>query len=366
MGSGHRKPLLHEGRSVRLNPVFLQLTIPVQSNPMTETQSIAVAQSPTVSVIMPAYNVEAFIVQALESACNQTISDIEIIVVDDGSEDNTARIVKAFDDHRISMIHKENGGCASARNAGIHVAKGNFISFLDADDYWLPNKLERELESFYRQPHVDLIFSLSFVINEEGKELGVLKSGTFRSFSFKDLFIENPVGNGSSVLIRKRALDQAGPFDESLPASSDCDMWLRIAKLRTDNFVCLPEPLTYYRRRHSQTTGDWARMQKSIAVVEAKARLVDPETVSKVVHLARCNKNRYLAFIAYEDGDIKNASFLLMKSFAAAPLTFSGKPLSWVLACALILKGFLPRKLHAALEASYGRVRRAFYEKRKG
>ena len=331
---------------------------------MTETQSITTAQSPTVSVIMPAYNVEAFIAQALESACSQTVSDTEIIVVNDGSEDNTARVVKEFDDHRIRMIHKENGGCASARNAGVQLAKGSFISFLDGDDYWLPNKLERELESLCRQPDVDLIFSLSFVINEEGKKLGVLKPGSFRSFSFKDLFIENPVGNGSSVLIRKRALDQAGQFDESLSASSDCDMWLRIAKLRTDNFACLPEPLTCYRRRHSQTTGDWARMQKAILAVEAKARLVDPETVRKVAHLARCNKNRYLAFIAYEEGDIKSASFLLMKSFRAAPLTFLRKPLAWSLACAIILKSFLPGKLHAVFEAFYAQMRRAFYEKK--
>jgi len=327
------------------------------------TPSVRAQAKPTVSVIIPAYNVERFIVQAIDSVLNQTISELEIIVVNDGSEDGTNKAVEQFDDVRIRMIFKENGGCASARNAGVKIARGNFISFLDGDDYWLPDKLERELAWFESHPHADLVFSLSLAVNEEGDNLGILKTGKHRSFSFEDLLIENPVGNGSSVLIKKEALDQTGPFDESLPASSDCDMWLRIAKLHHNNFICLPKVLTCYRRRRFQTTGDYRRMAKAYELVLEKARLIDPEVIQQTERLSRCNASRYHAFIAYETGDLKVARALLMKSFIAAPGPFILKQRSWLLAFGITSKSCLPERFHSALGASYIYLRKAFCKK---
>ena len=308
---------------------------------------------PLISVVITAYNVESFIVQSIVSALNQTCTNLEVIVVDDGSKDGTVKAVEQFDDARLRLIQKENGGCASARNAGVEVARGDFISFLDGDDFWMLNKLERELKCFESHPHADLVFSLSLIVDEHGESLGILKSNTHRSFSFDDLLVENPIGNGSAVLIKKKALDQAGLFDESLPASSDTDMWLRIARLNNENFICLPQIFTCYRRRASQTTSDYRRMEKSYELILAKARLIAPNVSRGLERRSRCNANRYHAYIAYEEGDLKAARRQLLRSFMSAPVSFLLTTRSWLLALGISSKSCLPNSMHSKLVAVF-------------
>ena len=317
-----------------------------------------------VSVIIPAYNVEDFIGQAVDSALSQTVSDLEIIVVDDGSQDGTARVVAQFGDVRLRTMRKSNGGCASSRNAGVQISRGKYIAFLDGDDYWFRNKLERELEFFDQHPGADLIFSLSGIVDEVGQHRGLLKPGSYRSFSFENLLIENPVGNGSAAIMRRKALDLAGSFDESLPASSDWDMWLRIARIRHDNFVCLPEILTCYRRRREQTTGNWRRMQSAYELVLNRARQEDPETVQRAELLSRCNKNRYHAFLAYEAGETKEARRLLADSLKCARWDFLLTTRSWLLGCAIFSKSYLPPGIHNSIERFFIRIRRGFYSRK--
>ena len=308
---------------------------------------------PLISVVITAYNVESFIVQSIVSALNQTCTNLEVIVVDDGSKDGTVKAVEQFDDARLRLIQKENGGCASARNAGVEVARGDFISFLDGDDFWMLNKLERELKWFESHPNADLVFSWSLIVDEHGESLGILKSNTQRSFSFDDLLIENPIGNGSAVLIKKKALDQAGLFDESLPASSDTDMWLRLARLNNDNFICLPQIFTCYRRRASQTTSNYRRMEKSYELILAKARLIAPNISRGSERRSRCNACRYHAYIAYEEGDLKAARSRLLRSFTSAPITFSLTTRSWLLAFGIASKSCLPNPMHSKLVAAF-------------
>ena len=267
--------------------------------------------STVVSVIIPAFNVAPYVGRAIRSVLAQTVSDFEIVVVDDGSTDGTGKVVESIRDDRLKLIRKTNGGCASARNAGLSRSQGEYAAFLDGDDRWLPGFLERHLTLLERLPEVDLTFSLSAVVDEQDRTCGLMKPGGYNSFSFRDLIVENPVGNGSAAVIRRRAIELAGPFDESLPASSDCDMWLRIADLRPGNFVRLPEVLTCYRRRDGQTTGNWRRMRAAYEQVMDKARLHDRAAVDSVDDLSRCNKYRYHAFVAYEAGDLLTACRLL-------------------------------------------------------
>ena len=315
--------------------------------------SVSSPIKPLVSVVITAYNVEPFIVKSIESALGQTYSNLEIIVVDDGSKDGTDKAVEQFGDPRVRLIRKENGGCASARNAGVEVSRGDFISFLDGDDFWLPNKIERELKCIESHPHADLVFSLSLIVDEQGESLGILKFNTQRSFSFEDLLVENPVGNGSAVLIKKETLDQVGLFDESLPASSDTDMWLRIAKLKNENFICLPQIFTCYRRRSSQTTSDYRRMEKSYELILAKARLIAPNVSRGLERRSRFNANRYHAYIAYEEGDLKAARWQLLRSFMSAPVSFLLTTRSWLLALGMASKSFLPNSMHSKLVAVF-------------
>ncbi len=328
------------------------------------TQASPVQESPLVSVIIAAYNVEDFIGQAVNSALSQTVSDLEIIVVDDGSQDGTGKVVEQFSDERLRMIRKSNGGCASARNAGVAVSRGKIIAFLDGDDYWFENKLERQLEFLDHHPGADLIFCLSNIVDEVGQNWGLLKPGSYRSFSFESLLIDNPVGNGSAAIMHRKALDLAGPFDESLPASSDVDMWLRVARIRPDNIVCLPEILTCYRRRSEQTTGNWKRMQSAYELVFSKARHEDPETVQRVEQLSRCHKNRYHAFIAYEAGELKEARRLLMESMKCSPWTFILTTRSRLLGFAIFSKSYLPAGIHSSMERFFTRIRRNLYNRK--
>ena len=322
-------------------------------------------QSPLVSVVVPAFNVSAFIKQSVRSALNQTLSDLEVIVIDDGSNDSTGKVIEDISDNRLRMFRKPNGGCASARNVGFAVSRGKFIAFLDGDDYWFANKLERQLALFEKHPDADLIFSLSCLVDENDRKEGIQKPGVYRTYTFQDLLIENPVGNGSAAVFRRRALELAGPFDESLPACSDYDMWLRIVKIRPDNFICLPEVLIYYRRRSGQTTSNWRRMRKAYQQVLNKIRLEDQQTVDRVEHQLLCHRNRYLAFIAYEEGKLKRAYWLFRESMNASKRTFFLDSRSWLLGCALFSKAFLPGGVDTALLRFFFTIRQNLFRCQK-
>ena len=322
-------------------------------------------QSPLVSVIIPAFNVAVFIVQSVNSALKQTFSDIEVIVVDDGSTDGTGKAVENISDRRLRIIKKLNGGCASARNAGLRAAEGKFISFLDGDDFWLVDKLERELAFFEKHPDADLVFSLSRIVDEAGHNLGLLNPVPHRAYSFEDLLIENPVANGSAAIFRRQALELAGPFDESLAASSDYDMWLRIVRLRPDNFICLPEILTCYRRRSKQTTGNWRRMSFAYERVLEKARIVDAEAVDRLEHRSRSNKYRYLAYIAWESGELGKSAWFLRKSMRSSRRTFMLDPRSWLMGLALTSKAILPERINDALFRYFLLAREIIFKSRR-
>jgi glycosyltransferase involved in cell wall biosynthesis len=325
------------------------------------SEKSSAAGGPLVSVIVPAFNVAAFIEQSVNSILAQTHAPLEVIIVDDGSNDDTCKIVRQIPDDRVKMIHKENGGCASARNAGVAVSSGEFIAFLDGDDYWLPNMLERQLAHFEAHPGADMIFCLSMLVDVDDNREGIMKYSAGRNYSFQDILVENPVGNGSAAVFRREALESAGPFDESLPASSDYDMWLRIAKLKPDNFICLPETLVCYRRRLGQTTSDWLRMETAHEMVVEKFRQQDPAAVAAVEGPSQCHWNRYLAFIAYEVNELSAARHFLRKSMAASRSTFLLDIRSWLLTGAVASKAILPARLHAALSSFFLAARQALF-----
>lgn len=316
------------------------------------------------SVIVPAYNVAPFILESVESVLLQSVSDLELIVVDDGSTDGTVDRLSDLSDPRLRIIRQSNGGSSSARNSGIQLSSGTYIGFLDADDLWAPNKLDTHIRFLEQHPEVDLTFSRSEIIDERGKPTGRTSYAVSGDVSFEDLLIENVVNNGSAVVLRRTALDLAGHFDTDLRACVDLDLWLRVARLRPHNTFCLDELLTKYRMRSGQITNDWSRMETEWAKVFAKARTAAPAQVDAVATMARARFSRYLSYIAYENQDYKNSAKLLLRAFRLSTFEILSDRRTWVLASALIARALLADRVHQLCDAFFRKVRSRRYLKR--
>jgi len=205
-----------------------------------------------VSVIIPTYNRAHLISIAIKSVLNQTYQDFEIIVVDDGSIDNTEEIVKDFTDFRIHYIcHKYNQGVSATRNTGIRASRGEYIALLDSDDEWLPEKLSKQIKVLqYESPEVGAVYSNLCYIDENGKNTNKLLNPKKGGYIYEDLLGRNCVGPPSTLLIRKECFNRVGLFDNLLNAQEDWDMWIRIAKYY--RFVFIKIPLIKYRKHSSQ------------------------------------------------------------------------------------------------------------------
>lgn len=312
----------------------------------------------SVTVVIPSFNAEHYLEEALTSLYAQSYQDFEVVIVDDGSTDTTAELAKRFLDDRTRLVVKENGGCASARNAGVAEARGRYISFLDSDDYWAPEFLAKGVGFLERNPDVCLVFSLLTVVDKDGMSSGLMKSHGSKRYQFSDLVMENPIGSGSCSLMRREVLDALAPFNESLPASSDCDMWLRMAHSYPLGIACLPVPLSFYRRHPGQTTADWRRMAAAYNLVIAEARALDPETVDPLEKSARGKKCRYFAFIAYENRDSRAAFRLLRESLYCSPQNFVKDPRAWALLGITLIQLALPEQVFVYVDRMLRSIRR--------
>ena len=188
-----------------------------------------------ISVVIPLYNKERAVVDTIQSVLNQTIAPCEIIIVDDGSTDNSLNVVRSFvnsfnQSSNIKIIHKENGGVSSARNRGIKEAKGDYIALLDGDDLWEPTFLEEQLKLIHDFPDAAIW----------GVGIAIIKGGMCYKWQqgmgddFRG-YVENYFGTkhndlfcSSSVVIRKEVFEKVGYFDERISSSEDLDMWYRI------------------------------------------------------------------------------------------------------------------------------------------
>jgi glycosyltransferase involved in cell wall biosynthesis len=212
---------------------------------------------PLISVIIPTYNGERYIVRTVDSALTQTYPHREVIVVDDGSPDHTAAALKSFED-RIIYIRKANGGPASARNAGIARARGEYIAFLDGDDLWEKEKLSEQAAFLAGHPDCGLVYTNLSVIDEEDAVVSIPRRPRPSGDLFMPLFMKNSVPT-SSVLVRKVCFDCVGLFDEDrdLISVEDYDLWIRMASRYRIGF--LNKPLLRYRVHHKGISKNTAR-----------------------------------------------------------------------------------------------------------
>jgi glycosyltransferase involved in cell wall biosynthesis len=184
--------------------------------------------NPTVSVIMAAYNHASYIAQAITSVLSQSWQDLELIVIDDGSTDRTREVVTAFADP-VRYIYQENQGQGGARNTGIAHARGEFISFLDDDDLWLPDCLETVVAVLRSHPEVGALYAACQVIDSEGYPLPQIMSRVVPTGEMYDALVEGGWFPPLVVTVSKSVLDDVGPLDLSLRGTDDWELWLRVA-----------------------------------------------------------------------------------------------------------------------------------------
>jgi glycosyltransferase involved in cell wall biosynthesis len=206
------------------------------------------------SVVVPSYNTAPFIAQAIRSLLDQTIADLEVIVVDDGSSDESLDRIDAICDPRITCVQQRNRGLAGARNTGILLARAETIGFCDADDVWYPRKAERHLALMNTDPRLGLTFSFSEYLAENGTPTGQLLMTRCSQPTVRDLIRRNHIGNGSTPIVRKEVFRLAGAFDETLGSCEDFEMWVRSAACTPLTLGLLPEVLTGYRVRSGSMT----------------------------------------------------------------------------------------------------------------
>jgi len=220
-------------------------------------------KTPLVSVVIPAFNAAATIAQALETVRGQSFKDFEAIIVDDGSMDATAEIVQKFcmEDSRFVLLQQKNSGVSAARNAALDRARGEFIAFLDADDLWLPQKLERQMELLRANPKINFCFTNFFVWDGE-RDLTVyyspkkMPSGDVSREIFRTtLFLP------STVLLRRELLGDCR-FDPAFCGGEDWDLWMQLVEcgLFAGGIV---EPLARYRRWEGNATAKKIKMTES-------------------------------------------------------------------------------------------------------
>lgn len=221
----------------------------------------------SIDVVIPVFNGEKYIGDAIESVITQTCKPFQIIVIDDGSTDETENIVKSKIDNSpipIVYIKKQNGGLSSARNAGIKACSSQYIALLDADDLWEQTKLEKQIAIFQSSKNeLGVVYCDYTNIDSLGEHLEnfcCFKLDTeVKGHVFEKLLYGNKVASsGSGVLVRKECFDEVGLFDESLPTCEDWDMWLRIS--RVYDFEYVNEKLVRLRRHNQNMSSDNLKM----------------------------------------------------------------------------------------------------------
>lgn len=225
---------------------------------------------PKVSVIIPTYNRARFVGEAIDSVLAQTYKDYEIIVVDDGSTDNTQEVLKHYG-HKIRYFRQENKGISAARNLALEKARGEYIAFLDDDDLWLPEKLEKQIDVLERNPDLAFVASETHVINGKGEIIDRFKRGKGDVETFENLRQQYFVPMLTTV-VRRKCLDSVGGFNPSLPICQDHDLWLRLAKIYKFRYIDVP--LAKYRMHANNITKNLDQYLRDHLVIATASEFV--------------------------------------------------------------------------------------------
>jgi len=276
---------------------------------------------PTISVIIPAYNYGRFLGQAIESVLAQTFPAQEIIVVDDGSTDETPDVLANYRD-RIRVIRQENQGVSVASNRGAELASGDLLGFLDADDVWLPQKLELQIKHFLSEPNIGLVHCGFEEINGTGTVLRRYLDGLEGCVADQMLLFSRPVilSGGSGCMIPRAKFWCVGGFDPRVSISQDWDLYYRIARRWKIGFV--RDVLVRYRVHGLNRHNDIRRMEQDMFLVYAKAFSDRNSDVEHLRRQAYGNLHMALAGCFFSVGKPRDVIRHIAKSLWLSPVNY--------------------------------------------
>lgn len=252
-----------------------------------------------ISVVIPVYNGEKTIKDTIKSVLDQTFKDFELIVINDGSKDSTLEIISGIQDPRIKVFSYPNAGLSATRNRGIAQASGKYISFIDADDLWTPDKLQFQLKALEENPQAVLAYSWTNCIDESGQLLGPGDRSNISGDVYAKLLLNNFLENGSNALIRTQVFAEFGGFDESLKSAEDWDMWLRLAARY--HFVLVPFPHILYRVYTTSMSANVLTMEAACLRVIERAFEQAPDSLQYLKKPSLANIYKYNIFKALKE-----------------------------------------------------------------
>jgi len=228
------------------------------------------SEKPTVSVLIPTYNRPEFLKGAIQTVLHQTYTDLEVIIVDDGSETDYAReTVGEYGDAAVRLVeHEENRGLSAARNTGIEHSQGKYIALLDDDDRWHEQKLDRQVAVLESNPDVGLVTCCLVSVSPEGEILRCEESKPSGDLS-KTIFRKNVIGTPSRVLIRSECFEEVGTFDEELPTKQDWELYIRICQKWR---VCCLEEVLCFRTVHESMSSDSSDAERDLMRIRERYR----------------------------------------------------------------------------------------------
>lgn len=248
-----------------------------------------------ISVIIPVYNGEKTIKETIESVLSQTFTNFELIIINADSTDNTLSIIAQIEDERIKVFSYPKANVAVNRNRGIKHAIGDYITFIDADDLWTDDKLAAQYTALQSNPQAGVAYSWTNCIDENGKFLRKTSHVNWSGDVYSKFLLDDFIGNGSNVMIRRDSLIEVAGFDEKLTNAQDTDMWLKLSAIT--EFVCVPKPQILYRIQQVSMSSNVVGLEKSnLEVIQRGFAREKAKTLQHLKPIAIGNLYKYLCY----------------------------------------------------------------------
>ena len=315
------------------------------------------------SVVIPNFNTADYVIAAIQSVLNQTLQELEVIVVDDGSSDESMERLLSIADERLTCIRQCNRGLAGARNTGLLAARGAYVGFLDSDDTWFPEKAERHLKVMDQDPSLGLTFSYSAYLQQSGAPTGQLLISRCSRPTARDLIKRNHVGNGSTFIVRRACLEMAGGFDEAIRNCEEWEFCVRVAASTDFQIQLIPEVLTGYRIREGSLSVSYDHFISNGDLAVAQFCRYVPDFSDADARRASAQNCRIASRKALSNGQITLSRALFAKAVRRYPMLVVRDPRAIALALIHLVSLPLPKRNGMVVFQGVLSLTRFFYSK---